>query len=549
MAFSTVLYIARSAIRAENNDALIEAIQSANSFNLPLCVLIFLPEHLSARKLAFLLEGVREMIDGCVERDCSVALFSSSQVVPVLNFYTDKAAEVFLDSSYLPEELGFDTAVFSRFGPRARVISTSTIVPPQRIVNTQTYTAFLPRANAVLSTYLSLSEDPSEGLSFVNSKKMAPFPPIEKLDPTDHTLIPRFALDVGVPPANGWQGGLSSARVRLHYFLEELAHYPDALATPNSGKTSRLSPWLAEGQISPSEVVLAAQTYVAQLSEPARSEAAVGLKKFIESVYVFRELQFNFLYHNQEHYRRMLNLPYNAAIYDVGTALLQALPEWSRETLIDHAGDSRPLETNPALVEAGRTPDDVWNMTHRLFMSSGFLSPCLRTYWARKMLEFFSTPEEALGMCWRLNNRYCLDGGPTAMSSMLSAFGLFFNPDRTERPIYGVCHTADEALDSNVGIEKRRKRSISQLESGKFPRKFDPIKFVHETELAIEENFIGVHTDDCAGIGLEHMVSRRGEHGILEDEDANEVLHLPGSPRQRFMDTSRLRSLSHLEQP
>ncbi|KAL0249054.1 hypothetical protein GEMRC1_004288 [Eukaryota sp. GEM-RC1] len=533
--FTCVIYVCRSALRSENNDALIEAIASANSFHLPLVTIFFLPEHVSARRLSFWLEGAREAIDGMIQRDVHPILYPAHDVNLVLTFYQEKAAEVFLDSCYLPEELAFDSAVFAKFGPRARVISTSTIIPPQRIVNCPTFPVFLPRANALLNTFLSLPEDPTEGLSYVQSKSLPPIPSVEQLDPADHTIIPKFCLDPTIGPAPGFVGGLYAARTRLLAFLDRLEDYPHALSTVDSDNTSRLSAFLAQGHISPQEVVLAAQLHVEKLGEPQQHTAAVGLKKFLENVFGRRELCYNHVYHNQEAYRRLLNLPFDADIIDVGNALLLALPDWARITIESHTGDIRHFETNPSFVEAGKTPDEVWNMTHRLFITTGYLHPTLRTYWARKILEFLPTPEEALGMAWRMNNRFGLDAGTLAFPGLLSAFGLFGSPISSERPIYGFLPSADSCLDEEV---RRRTRRSSQVEEG--VSGFNAKKFCEETELAIEEAWTTVSTTDCAGIGI--GVERRHSDAF--------GFHVPGEPfSSAAVDTDRIRSLTTLEEP
>ncbi|KAL0220538.1 hypothetical protein RCL1_000392 [Eukaryota sp. TZLM3-RCL] len=540
MAFTCVVYYCRGAVRAENNDALIEAITSANSFHLPLVVVFFFPEHLSARRGAFWLEGCREAIEGMKSRGCFPVVYRAADVSPILQFFTLKAAEVFLDSVFLPDELVFDAACLNYYGPRCRIISTATVIPVDRMVNTPLYSAFVPRAQALMDTYLSLPEDPQQGgLLAVRSSSLPHLPSIEQLDPADKTLLPHLVLDPTVVPAQGWVGGTTSARIRLQAFLDELINYPTSLTSADSPNSSRLSPWLAEGHISPAEVVLAAQLYVARLSESERNLVIPGLKAFIESVVFRRELCFNHIFHNQDCYRRFLNLTLNSDLIDVGNAIMLTLPEWSRSTLANHTADLRPLETPAVLVELGKTPDLFWNSIHRLFIASGFLHPPVRVYWARKLLEFFLTPEEAFGMAWKLNNKYSIDAGTLALPALCSAFGLFSTASDVEIPIYGLLPSAEAALKSG---EAKRTRRSSVVEGQGLNVK----KIITEAELAIEENWATLTVDDSAGIGMRRVSFSEGkkEHGV----DYSLGIHFPGEPRTTA-DTERITSFDLLEQP
>ena len=64
----------------------------------------------------------------------------------------------------------------------------------------------------------------------------------------------------------------------------------------------------------------------------------------------------------------------------------------------------------------------------------------LRMYWAKKILEWTETPEEAFGIAVRLNDRYELDGrDPNGYSGIAWAIGgKHDRPWAPRRPIFGM---------------------------------------------------------------------------------------------------------------
>jgi deoxyribodipyrimidine photo-lyase len=62
----------------------------------------------------------------------------------------------------------------------------------------------------------------------------------------------------------------------------------------------------------------------------------------------------------------------------------------------------------------------------------------LRMYWAKKILEWSSSPEEALKTAIRLNDRYELDGrDPNGYAGIAWSIGGVHDRPWPERPVYG----------------------------------------------------------------------------------------------------------------
>ena len=61
-------------------------------------------------------------------------------------------------------------------------------------------------------------------------------------------------------------------------------------------------------------------------------------------------------------------------------------------------------------LEQGLTHDDLWNAAQIQLLKEGKIHGFLRMYWAKKILEWTSTPEDALKWSIYLNDKYSMDG-------------------------------------------------------------------------------------------------------------------------------------------
>uniref|UniRef100_T1H1K4 Cryptochrome/DNA photolyase FAD-binding domain-containing protein n=1 Tax=Megaselia scalaris TaxID=36166 RepID=T1H1K4_MEGSC len=139
---------------------------------------------------------------------------------------------------------------------------------------------------------------------------------------------------------------------------------------PNVDAVSNLSPWFHFGQLSCQRAVLHVKKYASKHSK--------AVEAFCEEAIVRRELADNFCFYNEN--------------YDK----LSGLSDWARKTLDNHRKDKRsPLYTKTELEEA-KTYDDLWNSAQIQLINEGKMHGFLRMYWAKKILEWTSSPEEAL---------------------------------------------------------------------------------------------------------------------------------------------------------
>jgi len=117
-----------------------------------------------------------------------------------------------------------------------------------------------------------------------------------------------------------------------------------------------------------------------------------GLKTFIEEAVVRRELSDNFCFHNPD--------------YDN----LNGAYDWARESLKAHAKDKREHTYSFEQLAGAKTHDALWNAAQVQVLTEGKPHGFMRMYWAKKVLEWTESPEQALDFAQRLNDIYCLDG-------------------------------------------------------------------------------------------------------------------------------------------
>jgi hypothetical protein len=61
-------------------------------------------------------------------------------------------------------------------------------------------------------------------------------------------------------------------------------------------------------------------------------------------------------------------------------------------------------------MEKSKTHDDLWNAAQKEMVHLGKMHGYLRMYWAKKILEWTKTAEEAIEIAIYLNDKYELDG-------------------------------------------------------------------------------------------------------------------------------------------
>uniref|UniRef100_A0A672PQL4 Deoxyribodipyrimidine photo-lyase n=1 Tax=Sinocyclocheilus grahami TaxID=75366 RepID=A0A672PQL4_SINGR len=209
-------------------------------------------------------------------------------------------------------------------------------------------------------------------------------------EPVDwEEVLSSLEVDCCVGEVDWAQPGSCGGMAMLESFIEQrLRLFATHRNNPNCDALSHLSPWIHTGQLS-------AQRVVKQVKREKNASESVA--SFIEELVVRRELADSFCFYNHN--------------YD----------NISGERCV-----SRFNHTQEHHVFA------------RQLVLEGKMHGFLRMYWAKKILEWTASPEEALSIAIYLNDRLSLDGcDPNGyVGCMWSVCGIH-DQGWAERPIFG----------------------------------------------------------------------------------------------------------------
>ncbi len=215
------------------------------------------------------------------------------------------------------------------------------------------------------------------------------------------------------PPALVWirPGEKEATRALNAFIAQRLNGYAEKRNRPELRWLSHLSPYLHFGMLSAQRVALEVQK--AKVS-------SIDKESFLEELIVRRELADNFCYYNQN--------------YDS----FLGLPTWAQLTLNQHRVDEREYTYPLSTFEKAKTHDPLWNAAQKEMGCTGKMHGYMRMYWAKKILEWTKSPEEAFEFAIYLNDTYSLDGrDPNGYVGIAWALGGVHDRAWFERPVFG----------------------------------------------------------------------------------------------------------------
>ena len=405
-----VVYWMQRAQRAVDNPALNVAIEAANLLGKPVVVFIglvpFYP-NANLRSYTFFVQGFRDIREGLLQRN--VALVLRRWPDHELERFCEQAQPCLVigDENPMREPEQWRKTVAERLHVPFWTVDADVIVPTVLLKKEQ-YAArtIRPRIHTLLGEFLTAPSNPKVRVPWAPPKNLA------SLSVYDN-LLSGFPIDGSVQPVAAYSGGTRAALDALKRFVRDrLEGYDTERNHPDVDGTSELSPYLHFGHIGAHTVALAVKNADAPL--PDR-------EAFLEQLIVRRELAINFVKFNP-HYDR-----------------LQGAEPWATRTLKEHQRDEREYLYTAQQLEDAETHDPLWNAAQQQMVTSGWMHGYLRMYWAKKILEWTRSPEDAFEIAVRLNDRYELDGrDPNGYTGIAWAMGG--KHDRAwgpERPVYG----------------------------------------------------------------------------------------------------------------
>ncbi len=414
-----VLYWMRTAIRADENQALLVAIQFANRLGLPLLVYQGLSERYpfaSDRHHTFVLQGARDVQQAFADQPIAYVLHLErpGHRGPHLKTLAQRAAVVVTED--MPTEpLRSWTVGLSRvIGCSLFVVDTACVVPMQMV--SRSFERAFEFRNATQHLYdqrVSAAPMPTEAPPAWPSSLDLPFEPINLQDTDIANLVSQCEIDHSIGPVSHTSGGSVAGYQRWQDFKDNgLSTYDRRRNNALVDGVSRMSPYLHYGMVAPTRI-----------AREAAAEQSKGAEKFLDELLIWRELAYVFC-----HYRR-----------DHGN--ITAVPQWARETLREHQRDARQRMSWETMARA-HTGDSLWDSAQRSLLMHGELHNNVRMTWGKAILGWTPDAKQALKRLIDLNHRYALDGrDPASYGGILWCLGQFDRPFSPPQPIFGTVRT------------------------------------------------------------------------------------------------------------
>lgn len=418
-----VLYWMQMTQRTQFNFALRFAIEQANTYNVPLVVYQELCEDepfASDRTFTFILQGVQELFTSFKKLGINYgfSLVHGKKGSALLDLL--KQAVCVVSDDYPSFATPSCTSVAAQQCPVAHYLVDSCTTVPMRFFHQQALSAATIRSQ----TYKVFPEALEEVTLPSLRKKKAFSYPVSCL-PADFDVakeVSRSRIDHTVRPVS-FQGGEHAAQERLQQFIaHDLDTYAATKDDPTLQRTSRLSPYLHFGMISPIDIALqvlhskklTVDRFLNSLITPD------AVRVFLEELIVRRDLAYNFCHFNKHH------------------ATYRGLPAWGRKTLQDHGRDSRPSLYTLDQLERGKTHDAYWNAAQLEMAYSGRMHGYMRMYWCKQLLLWTKKPADAFMTAVFLNDKYQLDGrDPSGYAGIAWALGGLHDRPWFEKPVFG----------------------------------------------------------------------------------------------------------------
>jgi deoxyribodipyrimidine photo-lyase len=394
--------------RTRDNWAILFSQELALKFNVPLAVIFCLvPEFLGAslRQYRFMLQGLKEVELKLKSLGIPFILLQGLPELEIPKFIQEQNAGILVtDFSPLRISQQWKKDISDKINILFYEADAHNIVPCWVASDKQEYAAytFRPKIHRLLPEFL-------EYYPILKAIKMSWKEDFDNDWSSAERKLKSMKTLRGVPEKEWIKAGEDSADDQLTDFIDNrISRYDIDRNDPLADGQSGLSPYLHFGQISAQRVSLKV------LSSNGESDA------FLEELVVRRELSDNFCYYNSN--------------YDS----IMSFPDWARRSLEKHRQDTRENTYSQEELELAKTHDPLWNAAQREMVLRGKMHGFLRMYWAKKILEWTPSPQDAIKIAIYLNDRYELDGrDPNGYTGIAWSIGGVHDRAWKERPVFG----------------------------------------------------------------------------------------------------------------
>jgi len=366
--------------RVQDNWALLYAKELAQKRKLPLVVLFALaPKFLGAtrRQYDFMLRGLEEVEQELQGLHIPFELLLGEPSEQLIR-YIHKHHVSFLVTDFDPLRIksAWKKDVARKVDIPVYEVDAHNIVPAWIVSEKREYGAYTlrPKINRLLQEFLE--DFPKVKKHRYNTKQVTPI---------DWAKIHRrITVDEHIEPI-GWlkPGKMGGMKLLKQFIAEGMNGYDEKRNDPNQDAQSGLSAYLHFGQISAQRVALEVKNIIPK---------DVNTSAFLEELIVRRELSDNF------------------CLYEPNYDSPKGFPEWAKRSFDLHKNDPREYVYSVKKFEQAQTHDVLWNAAQMQMVRTGKMHGYMRMYWAKKILEWTRSPEDAMRIAIYLNDRYELDG-------------------------------------------------------------------------------------------------------------------------------------------
>ncbi|MEM6997339.1 MAG: deoxyribodipyrimidine photo-lyase [Patescibacteria group bacterium] len=439
VAGACVVYVMARDQRVRDNHALLQAQRAAIMHELPLVVWFnLLPEGNGRYR-----EHYEFMLEGLIDVESQLSSLGISMRIATGNpresmkrmLEALKPAEIFFDFSPLkgPRELQKWAAL--RAPCRVSVVDTHNLIPLWILSDKLEFAAHTLRSKVhkKLPGWLAEPEQVTahpyaSHETYVDWQEHARY--IKKMSSNGQKL--------------DTPSGEAAAQSRLEDFLSKgLSSYALRRNNPVDDGQSGLSPYLHFGQISALRVALDVINSVGEeplllrqgklASFEGDPTDADGMDAFLEELIVRKELADNYCFYRPD-YRQ-----------------LEGAWDWAKDTLDAHKEDVREYLYTKEQWETSSTHDPAWNAAQSQMVGTGKMHGYMRMYWAKKLLEWSASPEEAIDIAVYLNDKYSLDGrDPNGYTGIMWSIAGVHDRPWFDRDVYGKIRYMNKS-----GLKKR----------------------------------------------------------------------------------------------
>jgi deoxyribodipyrimidine photo-lyase len=412
-------------MRMNDNWALLFAQSLAVKYKMPLAVIFCLPPaflEATERAYGFILKGFQETELLLKEKNIPFYLLLGAPGTEIPKFVSQhNVTKLVADFNPLNIIEHFKKTVAEKITASFYEVDAHNIVPTRVASDKQEFGAYTirPKIHRLLPEFLD------------------DFPPVRK-HPFDWTdTVPEIdwkkankSLQINrtVKEVDWILPGESSATDAMKDFLKKrLPFYDKDRNDPTINGQSNLSPFLHFGHLAPQRVALEVLKMtgknIQDIVQKNKNGSANNLgneESLLEELIVRREIADNFTHYNKNYEK------------------FEGFPAWAQLSINQHRNDKREYLYSLDQFERAQTHDELWNAAQNQMVYHGKMHGYMRMYWAKKILEWTPSPEEALLIGNYLNDKYELDGrDPNGYTGLAWSIGGVHDRAWFERPVFG----------------------------------------------------------------------------------------------------------------